>query len=109
MMGVNSIWFLRRWAGPLQWMQFLVFDVLTLPFAWVLGLFRGRGKAVLAKGLGIFDGLRGRRIGLKTDNNRLLLFTNMEAGHGGASGRFEIYKEVALEYAFILDLEGINQ
>jgi len=46
---------------------------------------------------------------LKTDNNRLLLFTNMEAGHGGASGRFEIYREVALEYAFILDLEGINQ
>ena len=43
---------------------------------------------------------------LKTDNNVLLLHTNMEAGHGGASGRFERYKETALEYAFFLDLEG---
>lgn len=66
MMGVNSIWFLRRWAGPAQWCQFFVFDVLTLPFAWWLGIFRGRGKAVLAKGAGILDGLRGRRIGART-------------------------------------------
>lgn len=42
----------------------------------------------------------------KTDNNKLLLHTNMEAGHGGASGRFRRYKEVALEYAFLLDLAG---
>lgn len=40
---------------------------------------------------------------LKTDNNRLLLKTNMGAGHGGASGRFDRLKEYALEYAFILD------
>ena len=45
---------------------------------------------------------------LKTDTNRLLLFTDMDAGHGGASGRFESLKEVALEYAFLLDLEGIH-
>ena len=45
---------------------------------------------------------------LKTDKNLLLLHTNMEAGHGGASGRFEALKEVAEEYAFLLDLEGIN-
>lgn len=44
---------------------------------------------------------------LKTDTNKLLLYTDMETGHGGASGRFESLKEVALEYAFILDLEGI--
>jgi GT2 family glycosyltransferase len=62
MMGVNSIWFLRRYARPAQWGKFFVFDVLTLPFAWLLGLFQGRGKAVLAKAMGIFDGLRGRRI-----------------------------------------------
>lgn len=43
---------------------------------------------------------------LKTDNHILLMNTNMEAGHGGASGRFESLREVAKEYAFILDLEG---
>ncbi|WP_242916552.1 S9 family peptidase [Pontibacter liquoris] len=41
---------------------------------------------------------------MKTDNNMLLLHTNMAAGHGGASGRFERYKETALEYAFFLHL-----
>ncbi|MGB7842128.1 MAG: S9 family peptidase [Salinimicrobium sp.] len=46
---------------------------------------------------------------LKTDNNILLFHTNMEAGHGGASGRFEALREVAEEYAFLLDLEGIPQ
>ncbi|MCK5781242.1 MAG: S9 family peptidase [Flavobacteriales bacterium] len=46
---------------------------------------------------------------LKTDNNLLIMHTNMETGHGGASGRFESLKEVALEYAFLLDLEGIKE
>jgi len=46
---------------------------------------------------------------LKTDNNKLLFHTNMDAGHGGASGRFEALKEVAEEYAFLLDLEGIDR
>jgi len=40
----------------------------------------------------------------KTDDNLLLLHINMEAGHGGASGRFKRYKETALEYAFMIDL-----
>lgn len=43
---------------------------------------------------------------MKTDDNLLLLHTNMEAGHGGASGRFKQFKETALEYAFLLDLAG---
>lgn len=43
---------------------------------------------------------------LKTDNNPLLLFTNMDFGHSGASGRFEPFKETALEYAFILKILG---
>ncbi|MGY5354441.1 S9 family peptidase [Wenyingzhuangia sp. IMCC45467] len=44
---------------------------------------------------------------LKTDTNKLYMYTNMEAGHGGASGRFDSLKETAMEYAFILDLEGL--
>ncbi len=46
---------------------------------------------------------------LKTDDNILLLNTEMDAGHGGASGRFEVYRETALEYAFLLDLAGIEE
>ena len=45
----------------------------------------------------------------KTDQNLLLMRCNMDVGHGGASGRFERYKEVALEYSFLLDLEGIKK
>ncbi|MFC3881702.1 S9 family peptidase [Algoriphagus namhaensis] len=43
---------------------------------------------------------------LKTDDNFLFLHTNMEAGHGGASGRFNALKELALDYTFLLMLEG---
>lgn len=43
---------------------------------------------------------------LKTDSNILLMHTNMEAGHGGASGRFNALKETARDYSFILDLEN---
>jgi oligopeptidase B len=46
---------------------------------------------------------------LKTDNNILLLKTNMGAGHGGASGRYESLKETAFEYAFVLDCLGLQQ
>lgn len=46
---------------------------------------------------------------LKTDNSLLLLHTDMEAGHGGASGRFKALKDIALEYAFLLYLEGITK
>src|SRR5690606_2242256 len=45
----------------------------------------------------------------KIDDNLLLLHTNMEAGHGGASGRFQRYRETALEYAFLLKLEGMTE
>ncbi|MAD98492.1 MAG: oligopeptidase B [Flavobacteriaceae bacterium] len=43
---------------------------------------------------------------LKTDNNALFLKTNMEAGHGGASGRFDALKETAVDYTFLLALEN---
>jgi len=46
---------------------------------------------------------------MKTDNNTLLLRTNMETGHGGTTGRFKVYKETAQEYAFMLDLAGIKE
>ncbi len=39
---------------------------------------------------------------LKADNNPLLLVTNMQAGHGGSSGRYDYLKEIALDYAFLL-------
>lgn len=45
---------------------------------------------------------------MKTDSNQLYFKTNMDAGHGGASGRFESLKEDAEEFAFLLDLEGIS-
>ncbi len=43
---------------------------------------------------------------LKTDSNQLLLRTRMQAGHGGASARYDRYKDIAFEYAFFLDLAG---
>jgi oligopeptidase B len=45
----------------------------------------------------------------KTDDNTLLMDTNLEAGHGGASGRFKQYRETALEYAFLLDLAATKK
>jgi oligopeptidase B len=45
---------------------------------------------------------------LKTDKNRLLLHVEMEAGHGGKSGRFQRYKEIAMEYAFLLAELGVS-
>ena len=46
---------------------------------------------------------------LKTDENRLLLHIEMEAGHGGKAGRFQRYREIAMEYAFILDELGVRK
>jgi oligopeptidase B len=44
---------------------------------------------------------------LKTDRNPLLLKTIMEAGHGGASGRYDALRELAFTFAFILDQVGL--
>ena len=46
---------------------------------------------------------------LKTDKNIILFKTNMDAGHGGASGRFDYLKDIALQYAFLFELEGISE
>lgn len=45
---------------------------------------------------------------MKTDQNPLLLYTNMSTGHSGAAGRFERHRETARNYAFLLDLAGIT-
>ena len=44
----------------------------------------------------------------KTDQNNLFFYTNMDAGHGGASGRFRRLKEIAREYAFVFDILNIR-
>jgi oligopeptidase B len=46
---------------------------------------------------------------MKTDQNVLLLKTNMGAGHGGSSGRYDALREVAFDYAFMLNQMGIGQ
>jgi oligopeptidase B len=45
----------------------------------------------------------------KTDQNRLLLKTEMQAGHGGVSGRYKQYEKTAFRYAFVLDLAGVEK
>jgi len=66
MMGVNTIWFLRRYGTPARWLSFVVFDVCTLPFVWALRARRGEGRSVRAKARGLIDGLRGRRVTAET-------------------------------------------
>ena len=46
---------------------------------------------------------------LKTDDNPLIFHINMEAGHGGVSGRFRQYKEISLDFAFMFDLLGLEK
>jgi oligopeptidase B len=45
---------------------------------------------------------------IRTDDNALLLKTNLDAGHGGASGRYDALKEVAFDYAFLLTALGLK-
>jgi oligopeptidase B len=46
---------------------------------------------------------------MKTDKNRLLLKTEMGSGHGGVSGRYSRLREIAFDYAFVLDVLGIKE
>jgi len=46
---------------------------------------------------------------MKTNNNVLLLDTDMEVGHGGKSGRYKAYLDTAKKYTFVLDLAGIKE
>jgi len=63
MMGVNTVRFLRRHGTPWRWAQFLVFDVLSLPFVWCWRALHGEGAAVRAKARGMLEGWRGGRVG----------------------------------------------
>jgi GT2 family glycosyltransferase len=62
MMGLNTVRFLKKHGTPWRWGSFLVFDVLSLPAAWLVRAPRGEGGAVLAKARGMLDGFRGRRV-----------------------------------------------
>jgi oligopeptidase B len=44
----------------------------------------------------------------KTDSNRVLFYTNLDAGHGGASARYQRYAEMARVFAFMIDLAGVK-
>ncbi|MFT7677785.1 MAG: GT2 family glycosyltransferase [Planctomycetota bacterium] len=62
MQALNSVRFLRQYGGTREWLRFWWFDVASLGPALVLGGLRGRGRAVLAKALGLWHGLNGRRV-----------------------------------------------
>jgi hypothetical protein len=62
MMAVNTVWFLRRHGTALRWLGFALCDVAPLPALALVGLFVGRWRGALAKALGTWHGLRGRRV-----------------------------------------------
>ena len=62
MMAVNTVRFLRRHGSVARWLSFWLFDVASLPFAWLYRATRGEGAAVVAKARGTWDGLRGRQV-----------------------------------------------
>jgi len=62
MMAVNSVWFLRRHGNAARWTGWLVFDVLPVPLLALAGIGNGRWRGALAKSLGHWHGLLGRRV-----------------------------------------------
>ncbi len=62
MMGVNTVRFLKRHGTPLGWLGFAAFDVAPLPLLLLIAPLRGRTRGVLAKALGTWHGLLGRRV-----------------------------------------------
>lgn len=62
MMAVNTVHFLRRHGTFWRWLRFWIYDVASLPLVWSYRVFRGEGRAVLAKAHGTWDGLRGRQV-----------------------------------------------
>lgn len=66
MTGLNSVRFLRAYGGAGAWLRCALFDVLALPVVLLVALPRGRGRAVLAKGLGMLHGALGRQVTART-------------------------------------------
>ena len=75
----------------------LKFDAVIIPVFAVMNDFRDYT-------IKVFDALDVKQIEFKTDDNLLLFKTDMDAGHGGASGRFKKLKETALEMSFFISL-----
>jgi GT2 family glycosyltransferase len=65
-LGVNAVVFMKKHALWYQWAKWFVFAVLSLPFVYVVRVFQGKGKSVLAKALGIWDGFHGVRVSAET-------------------------------------------
>jgi hypothetical protein len=61
LIGYNSVLFMRRYADVSGWLSYMVYAVLSLPALFVVRVFQRRGRGVLVKGLGIWDGFRGQR------------------------------------------------
>jgi GT2 family glycosyltransferase len=61
LIGYNSVQFMKRYANLSNWFKYVVYAILSLPALYGVRLFQGRGRGVLVKGLGIWDGLRGVR------------------------------------------------
>jgi len=61
LIGYNSVQFMKRYASLANWFKYVIYAILSLPALYVVRLFQGRGRGVLVKGLGIWDGLRGAR------------------------------------------------
>lgn len=85
MMGVNSVWFLRRFGRAGHWVRFFAFDVLSLPAAFAIGLATGRAGAVLAKAKGILDGLFGRRVDAELVRDGSRAMWSLPFSRGGAA------------------------
>jgi GT2 family glycosyltransferase len=61
LIGFNSIQFMRRYANAGAWLKFFLYAIVSLPLLYLVRVFQGRGRGVAAKGLGLWDGLRGVR------------------------------------------------
>lgn len=66
LMGHHAVVFMKKYARWYQWIKWFVFAVLSLPFLYVVRVSQGKGKAVWAKAMGIWDGFRGVRVTAQT-------------------------------------------